>query len=57
MEKYRFPVLNISQFYPRPGTVAAKMPRVPTKEVKARATAITKLFNSYNCYDYLLDTE
>ena len=23
VEKYKFPVLNISQFYPRPGTVAA----------------------------------
>ena len=33
------------------------MPRVPTKEVKARATAITKLFNSYTCYDYLVGTE
>ena len=27
VEKYKFPVLNISQFYPRPGTPAAKMKR------------------------------
>jgi len=30
VEKYKFPALNISQFYPRPGTVAAKWKRVPT---------------------------
>lgn len=34
--RYRFPVLNISQFYPRPGTPAVKMKRVPTHVVKAR---------------------
>jgi len=30
VEKYKFPVLNISQFYPRPGTVAAKWKKVPS---------------------------
>jgi threonylcarbamoyladenosine tRNA methylthiotransferase CDKAL1 len=30
LRKYRFAVCNISQFYPRPGTPAARMPRVPT---------------------------
>ena len=53
IEKYRFPIINISQFYPRPGTVAAKWKRVPTKEVKARSTEVATLFNSYNCYDWL----
>lgn len=28
--KYNFPVLNISQFYSRPGTVAAKWKKVPS---------------------------
>lgn len=28
--KYKFPVLNISQFYSRPGTVAAKWKKVPS---------------------------
>ena len=34
VNKYKFPVLNISQFYPRPGTVAAKWKKVPTSDVK-----------------------
>lgn len=34
VQKYRFPVVNISQFYPRPGTAAAKMDKVPTHIVK-----------------------
>ena len=34
VRKYKFPVLNISQFYPRPGTVAAKWKKVPSAEVK-----------------------
>jgi threonylcarbamoyladenosine tRNA methylthiotransferase CDKAL1 len=33
VREYQFPVLFINQFYPRPGTPAAKMPRVPTNEV------------------------
>ena len=47
VEKYKFPVLNISQFYPRPGTVAAKWKKVPTAEVKKRSNAVTKVFDSY----------
>jgi threonylcarbamoyladenosine tRNA methylthiotransferase CDKAL1 len=35
VDKYKFPVLFINQFYPRPGTPAAKMKRVPTQEVFA----------------------
>eukprot|EP01016_Furgasonia_blochmanni_P017146 TRINITY_DN2002_c0_g2_i4.p1 TRINITY_DN2002_c0_g2~~TRINITY_DN2002_c0_g2_i4.p1 ORF type:complete len:351 (+),score=73.84 TRINITY_DN2002_c0_g2_i4:968-2020(+) len=56
VRKYKFPVLNISQFYPRPGTPAAKMKRVDTKIVKERSKAITKLFESYRCYDKLVGT-
>ena len=47
MERYKFPVLNISQFYPRPGTVAAKWKKVPTADVKKRSNAVTKVFDSY----------
>jgi threonylcarbamoyladenosine tRNA methylthiotransferase CDKAL1 len=47
VERYKFPVLNISQFYPRPGTVAAKWKKVPTADVKARSSAVTKIFDSY----------
>jgi len=54
VEKYRFPSVYISQFYPRPGTAAASMKLVPTKEVKRRSTEMTKLFHSYKCFDHLL---
>lgn len=30
VDKYKFPILNISQFYPRPGTAAMKMKKVPS---------------------------
>lgn len=32
-EYYKFPSLFINQFYPRPGTPAARMPRLPAQEV------------------------
>mgnify|MGYP002631845478 CR=1 FL=1 len=48
VEKYKFPVLNISQFYPRPGTVAAKWKKVPSAEVKKRSGDVTNIFNTYN---------
>jgi len=56
VRKYRFPVLNISQFYPRPGTLAAKMKRVPTHVVKERTRELSALFNSYTTFDTLLNT-
>ena len=46
VEKYKFPVLNISQFYARPGTPAAKMRRVPNGVAKARSRRLTKLFEA-----------
>jgi threonylcarbamoyladenosine tRNA methylthiotransferase CDKAL1 len=33
VKKYKFPSLFINQFYPRPGTPAAKMKRLPNSEV------------------------
>ena len=57
VEKCRFPVLNISQFYPRPGTVAAKWKKVPTAEVKKRSSEITTIFNSYVTNGHLVGTE
>jgi threonylcarbamoyladenosine tRNA methylthiotransferase CDKAL1 len=35
--KYKFRVLNISQFYSRPGTAAEKMKKCNTKDVKVRS--------------------
>jgi threonylcarbamoyladenosine tRNA methylthiotransferase CDKAL1 len=53
IKKFKFPVLNISQFYPRPGTAAARMPRVPTRDAKKRSTEVTNLFESYITTDWL----
>lgn len=51
IEDFKFPVVNISQFYPRPGTVAAKMTRVKTEIVKKRSQEMTHLFMSYTTLD------
>lgn len=34
VEEYKFPSLFINQFFPRPGTPAAKMPRIPAQLVR-----------------------
>lgn len=48
--KYQFPSLFINQFYPRPGTPAANMKRIPANLVKTRTKRLTDLFNSYEPY-------
>ncbi|KAI8826000.1 uncharacterized protein EV422DRAFT_563815 [Fimicolochytrium jonesii] len=62
--KYKFSVLHISQFYPRPGTPAARLPRLSTDVVKNRSRKLTKLFESYtttadmlNSYHEILITD
>ena len=57
VKKYQFPVLNISQFYARPGTVAYKWKKVPSAEVKRRSGEMTKIFNSYTTNTHFLGTE
>ena len=57
VRKYRFPILNISQFYPRPGTPAAKMRRVSTHIVQERTRDLTAVFKSYTPYEHLVGTE
>lgn len=57
VKKYQFPVLNISQFYARPGTVAAKWKKVPSAEVKQRSGEVTDIFNSYSTNTHYLGTE
>jgi len=47
---YRFPSLFINQFYPRPGTPAARMPRLPAQEVKKRTKRLSEFFQSYQPY-------
>lgn len=49
-EKYKFPSLFINQFFPRPGTPAARMPRIPPQEVKRRTKQAWELFQSYHPY-------
>uniref|UniRef100_A0A8C3BH52 tRNA-t(6)A37 methylthiotransferase n=1 Tax=Cairina moschata TaxID=8855 RepID=A0A8C3BH52_CAIMO len=52
VEQYRFPSLFINQFYPRPGTPAAKMHQVPAAVKKQRTKDLSQLFHSYNPYDH-----
>lgn len=52
VKTYRFPSLFINQFYPRPGTPAAKMEQVPAQVKKQRTKALSQLFHSYNPYDH-----
>ena len=55
VRSYRFKHCHISQFYPRPGTPAARMKKVPTQTVKNRSRAVTKLVDSFtDCYDELV---
>ncbi|CAH0730066.1 unnamed protein product, partial [Brenthis ino] len=51
-KKYKFPSLFINQFFPRPGTPAAKMPRVPAQEVKKRTKQLSEFFRSYEPYGH-----
>lgn len=50
--KYRFPSLFINQFFPRPGTPAAKMTRIPADLVKTRTKRLTDLFYTYEPYGH-----
>ena len=45
VEEYKFPSLFINQFYPRPGTPAARMKRLPTEEVPLHTL-------QHNCVQY-----
>lgn len=49
-EKYKFHSLFINQFFPRPGTPAARMPKVPTQDVKKRTKRLSEFFKSYEPY-------
>jgi threonylcarbamoyladenosine tRNA methylthiotransferase CDKAL1 len=51
VQKYQFSVLFINQFYPRPGTPAAKMKRVNTQHVKERTRELSAWFKNFMPYD------
>lgn len=63
LKKYKFDVVNISQFYPRLGTLAADYPQVNTKIKKARSTEVTRVFeeiaeeNKQKRKEHLIDQE
>ncbi|KAL6885879.1 hypothetical protein ACP4OV_010140 [Aristida adscensionis] len=50
VKEYIFPQVHISQFYPRPGTPAARMKKVPSNEVKKRSRELTSVFESFSPY-------
>jgi len=51
VRKYQFPSLFINQFYPRPHTPAARLPRIPTQVVKQRTKRISEVFQSIHPYE------
>ncbi|XP_029677348.1 threonylcarbamoyladenosine tRNA methylthiotransferase [Formica exsecta] len=51
-QKYKFPSLFINQFFSRPGTPAARMPKVPAQEVKTRTRRLSEFFQSYEPYQH-----
>ncbi|KYN14779.1 PREDICTED: threonylcarbamoyladenosine tRNA methylthiotransferase-like [Trachymyrmex cornetzi] len=51
-QKYKFPSLFINQFFSRPGTPAARMPKVPAQKVKTRTKKLSKFFQSYEPYGH-----
>lgn len=56
LEQYRFGHTHISQFYPRPGTPAARMrPVVPGTEKKGRSKRVSELVNSWTQVSDLTD--
>ncbi|KAL0360042.1 UNVERIFIED_CONTAM: Threonylcarbamoyladenosine tRNA methylthiotransferase [Sesamum radiatum] len=50
IKEYQFPQVHISQFYPRPGTPAARMKKVPSNVVKKRSRELTTVFESFMPY-------
>ena len=54
---YKLAIVNISQFYPRPGTPAAKMKQLSGSIKKDRSRRLTKLFYSFDPYRDLLGKE
>ncbi|KAL7156145.1 hypothetical protein ABFS83_03G123200 [Erythranthe nasuta] len=50
IKDYKLPQVHISQFYPRPGTPAARMKKVPSNIVKRRSRELTIVFESFTPY-------
>ncbi|XP_045827633.1 threonylcarbamoyladenosine tRNA methylthiotransferase isoform X2 [Trifolium pratense] len=50
IREYKFSQVHISQFYPRPGTPAARMKKVPSNVVKRRSRELTNVFEAFTPY-------
>ncbi|PWA78200.1 methylthiotransferase [Artemisia annua] len=51
IKDYKFSQVHISQFYPRPGTPAARMKKVASNVVKKRSRELTSVFESFTPYN------
>ncbi|XP_048499124.1 uncharacterized protein LOC104897111 isoform X2 [Beta vulgaris subsp. vulgaris] len=51
IKDYKLAQVHISQFYPRPGTPAARMKKVPSAIVKKRSRELTAVFESFTPYN------
>lgn len=51
IKEYKFAQVHISQFYPRPGTPAARMKKVSSAVVKKRSRELTAVFESFTPYN------
>ncbi|KAJ6693650.1 hypothetical protein OIU85_004430 [Salix viminalis] len=51
IKAYKFAQVHISQFYPRPGTPAARMKKVPSNIVKQRSRELTSVFEAFTPYN------
>ncbi|KFK41625.1 hypothetical protein AALP_AA2G152100, partial [Arabis alpina] len=55
IKDYKLSQVHISQFYPRPGTPAAKMKKVQSKIVKQRSRELTCVFEAFAPYTGMED--
>jgi threonylcarbamoyladenosine tRNA methylthiotransferase CDKAL1 len=56
VQRHEFPILHSSQFYPRPGTPAARLPRLPGTVVKARSSELARWSATLSPFSSLVGT-
>lgn len=54
IKEYKFPSLFINQFFPRPGTPAARMKKIPADKVKVRTKRASEIFQQQFPYTHKL---
>ena len=57
IDHYKFRVVNINQFYLRPGTPAANLKQLQSKIVKNRSSKLTELFRAIDRHGYMVGRE